>query len=65
MSRCALDERHLVGILRRYATYYNESRTHMALDGNAPSPRLVQKGSGDVIAIPHLGRLHHRYSRAA
>ncbi len=61
----ALGEHHLVGILRRYATYYNESRTHMALDGNAPSPRLVQKGPGDVIAIPHLGGLHHRYNRAA
>ncbi len=61
----ALGERHLVGILRRYATYYNDSRTHMALDGNAPSPRMVQKGQGDVIAIPHLGGLHHRYNRAA
>ncbi len=61
----ALGERHLVRILRRYATYYNESRTHMALYGNAPSPRLLQKGPGDVIAIPHLGGLHHRYNRAA
>ncbi len=61
----ALGERHLVGILRRYATYYNESRTHLSLEGNSPLPRQAEEGPGDVIAIPHLGGLHHRYSRAA
>jgi hypothetical protein len=61
----ALGERHLVGVLRRYVIYYNESRTHLSLDGNSPSPRQVDSGPGDVIAIPHLGGLHHRYTRAA
>ena len=60
-----LGERHLARVLRRYATYYNESRTHLALDRNSPSPRLVEKGNGDVIAIPHLAGLHHRYARGA
>ncbi len=60
-----LGERHLVSVLRRYATYYNESRTHLALDRNSPSPRFVENGCGDVVAIPHLGGLHHRYARAA
>ncbi len=61
----ALGERHLVRVLRRYATYYNESRTHLSPMGNSPSPRQVEHGSGEVIAIPHLGGLHHRYGRAA
>ena len=61
----ALGERHLALVLRRYATYYNESRTHLALDRNSPSPRFVDNGPGEVIAFPHLGGLHHRYARAA
>ena len=61
----ALGARHLVRTLRRYATYYNESRTHLCLDRNSPLPRSVEKGNGDVVAIPHLGGLHHRYARAA
>ena len=60
-----LGERHLVSVLRRYATYYNKSRTHLALDRNSPSPRQVEDGPRDVVAIPHLGGLHHRYARAA
>ena len=46
----ALGERHLVRVLRRYATYYNESRTHLSLMRNSPSPRQVEDGSGEVIA---------------
>ncbi len=61
----ALGERHLVGVLRRYVIYYNESRTHLSLEGNSPLPRQAEEGPGDVIAIPHLGGLHHRYTRAA
>ncbi len=60
-----LGERHLARVLQRYATYYNESRTHLSLDRNSPLPRSVDNGPGDVIAIPHLGGLHHRYVRAA
>ncbi len=60
-----LGERHLARVLQRYATYYNESRTHLALNRNSPLPRSVEKGNGDVVAIPHLGGLHHRYARAA
>ena len=61
----ALGERHLARVLRRYATYYNESRTHLSLDRNSPSPRVVESGAGEIVAIPHLGGLHHRYARAA
>ena len=51
-------------VLNEYVAYYNESRTHQSLDGNAPAPRRVQ-AVGQVIAEPVLGGLHHRYSRAA
>ncbi len=61
----ALGERHLVRVLRRYATYYNESRCHLSLESNSPLPRQIEDGPGEVIAISHLGGLHHRYSRAA
>jgi len=59
-------EHHLRRVQTEYVRYYNESRTHMSLDGNSPIPRRVEPPSkGDVVAIPFLGGLHHRYTRAA
>jgi putative transposase len=60
-----LGERHLSRVLALYATYYNKSRPHLSLDGNSPTPRFVHNGEAEVMAIPHLGGLHHRYVRAA
>jgi hypothetical protein len=61
-----LNERHLYRILREYVEYYNESRAHLSLDGNSPVPREVEPpSSGTVVAVPYLGGLHHRYTRAA
>lgn len=61
-----LNEAHLRRILARYFAYYDESRTHLSLDRNAPVPRDVEPPErGEVLAIPHLGGLHHRYTRAA
>ena len=59
-----MGERHLLCTLRAYQVYYNECRTHYSLDGNAPIARRVER-TGQVIATPVLGGLHHRYSRAA
>ena len=59
-----MGERHLLRILRDYQIYYNESRTHYSLDGNAPIARRVEAAE-EVIATPVLGGLHHRYSRSA
>ena len=60
----ALGERHLLRALLRYQVYYNQARTHLSLDRNSPEPREVER-RGKLIAIPHLGGLHHRYARVA
>ena len=55
-------EAHLRRILSAYATYYNQARTHVALQKDAPQYRAVQR-NGTIIAIPVLSGLHHRYAR--
>jgi transposase InsO family protein len=56
------NEKHLRRILSKYASYYNEVRTHLALGKDAPRTRPVER-SGDIVAQPILGGLHHRYAR--
>jgi putative transposase len=61
-----LGERHLRRILAAYLAYYHESRTHLSLEKDAPTPRRVQAlTEGDVLAFPAVGGLHHRYERRA
>ena len=61
-----LNEAHLMRLLTAYFTYYHAARTHLSLGRNAPIPREVEPPShGRVIAIPYVGGLHHRYTRAA
>jgi transposase InsO family protein len=61
-----LGERHLLRLIRQHVAYYNEDRPHMSLDCDAPVARAVQPPSGGrVVALPRVGGLHHRYSRAA
>jgi transposase InsO family protein len=58
------DERHLRWILALYSSYYNQTRTHLALGKDAPLRRAVLvQGSGTIIATPILCGLHHRYAR--
>jgi len=61
-SPVVFGEAHLRRILRKYAAYYNEVRTHLALEKNAPVRRSVQR-IGQVTALPLLGGLHHQYVR--
>ena len=59
-------EDHLHRILTDYVRYYNNSRTHLSLDRNAPLPRDIELAAkGKAIAIPQVGGLHHCYTRAA
>ena len=57
-----LGEEHLRRILRAYARYYNEIRTHHSLDKDAPASRPVQR-SGSLNSHAILGGLHHHYVR--
>jgi hypothetical protein len=61
-----LGERHLHRILRSYFSYYHRARTHLSLGKDAPKPRAVQPSSmGDIVELPEVGGLHHRYERRA
>jgi transposase InsO family protein len=55
-------EAHLRRILSAYATYYNQTRPHLALQKDAPLKRAVQR-FGSIVAIPVLAGLHHQYVR--
>jgi transposase InsO family protein len=55
-------ETHLRRILRSYARYYNDIRTHRSLDKDSPVARLVQR-TGSIKSFPILGGLHHHYAR--
>ena len=67
-------------LMTRYCSYYERSRTHLALHKDAPVCRPVMPaGDGAIVAIPaggaggagragsrlQVGGLHHRYERRA
>ena len=52
--------------LRKFTDYYHGSRTHVSLQKDTPESRRVQAPEGGrIVAIPAVGRLHHRYERRA
>jgi transposase InsO family protein len=55
-------ETHLRWILRTYARYYNDIRTHWSLGKDAPAFRRIQR-TGIINAHAILGGLHHHYVR--
>ena len=57
-----LGEAHLRRILRSYARYYNDIRTHRSLDKDAPVSRPVLR-TGVITSNPILGGLHRHYVR--
>lgn len=60
----ALNERQLLRVVRSYITYYNRTRTHLALGKDPPDSRPIQSRSvGEIVAVPEVGGLHHRYER--
>jgi len=63
-----LGQWHLERLLREYlADYYHTARTHQGLGGETPIPLEANTGAedGELIAIPVVGGLHHRYQRRA
>jgi putative transposase len=49
-----------------YLDYYHGSRSHLALGKDSPDGRVVEPPeSGQIVAVPKVGGLHHRYERRA
>ena len=60
------NEAGLRRVLKSYFDYYDHSRTHLALDRDAPISRKIQpRELGRVVELPEVGGLHHRYERRA
>jgi len=61
-----LGEGHLRKILKSYLEYYHRSPDSLGAEQDAPEPRTVQPpGMGEIVELPQLGGLHHRYVRRA
>src|SRR6202140_1779469 len=45
---------------RSQTSLYNETRTHLALEKDAPVSRAVER-AGQILCRPILGGLHHEY----
>ena len=59
-----INGRQLRRVVRSYVDYYHEDRTHLGLEKDTPQERSVEpREMGEVVAIPRVGGLHHRYSR--
>jgi transposase InsO family protein len=60
------NERSLRRHLQHYVAYYHRWRTHLSLDKDPPVPRAAQTPrEGRIVAVPHVGGLHHHYERRA
>jgi len=55
-------EAHLRRVLKNYAEYHNNTRTHLSLAKDSPISRTIQR-LGRVTKRPLLGGLHHQYVR--
>jgi putative transposase len=63
-----LGEAHLRRLVRDYIRYYHEDRTHDGLGKDTPDSRPVERRKSpttELIPLPRLGGLHHRYKWAA
>ncbi len=63
-----LSERHLKRLMKDYVRYYHEDRTHLGLGKETPGNRPAEESAGkncNVVSLPRLGGLHHRYRLAA
>lgn len=61
-----VDDQHLAALLRRYQSYFNESRPHQGLNQRTPTGRVTAiDPSKPVVVTSVLGGLHVDYRRAA
>jgi putative transposase len=60
-----LNEEHLRRLGREYLSYYHGDRTHKGLRKQTPAGRSVEwrlNQRCEVLAVPRVGGLHHRYT---
>jgi len=56
----------LYRLVTEYVGYYMRSRTHLALDKDAPmSHPVLPPSAGRIVATSQVGGLHHPYDRVA
>jgi transposase InsO family protein len=63
-----LNEHHLKRLMTDYVRYYHDDRTHLGLAKQTPDRRAAAKQTTlarEVVSMPRLGGLHHRYDLAA
>jgi hypothetical protein len=61
-----LSERHLRRSRTCYFATTKQTRTHLALDKDAPDLRPIEPPDvGGIVQLPEVGGLHHRHSRQA
>lgn len=63
-----INGRHLKRLMSEYVCYYHDDRTHLGLSKETPARRAAEasnSANSQVIAMPRLGGLHHRYDLAA
>jgi transposase InsO family protein len=63
-----LNQGHLKRLMMEYIRYYQEDRTHLALDKQTPTGRVPAKNGGvddKILSTSKLGGLYHRYDLAA
>ena len=60
----ALDENHLLRLLREYVAYHHGDRIHDSLGKDSPHSRIIEHrpdNKAKIIASSRIGGLHHRY----
>jgi len=61
----ALSQGHLERLLREFVQdYYHPARPHQGLSGDTPLPQAPH-GEGELVSVPVVGGIHHRYLRLA
>jgi putative transposase len=61
----ALDDRHLLRLIREYVSYHHQDRIHDSLEKDTPDKRAIERkpaATASVTSMPRLGGLHHRYA---
>ena len=61
----ALDERHLLRLMRDYVSYHHQDRIRDSLEKDTRDKRAIEPkpaAMANVTSLPRLGGLHHRYA---